>query len=274
MGNVSTAVAERQSQQPAQVSPQMVIKHTLEQFRPIIANLLAKTGVDEPTFVAQIANALRSTPTLLRCDPKTVLGAALKAAQLGLAPNDTRNLCWIIPYNDTAQFQMGYGGYLELARRAEPGVRFAGRAVYPNDRFDVDFGRDQPLQHTPAGALRLDRGGDAYLWYLHVRHPDGTQDVFTLDKQGVEYHRSFSKQANGQMWTNSYDAAALKSVVLDAKRWLPSSPQLTIAFAADEQTFNVTEMPTDDEAVAEASTPKAIDPVPDEHPADPAGGTT
>lgn len=218
----------------------------LNQYKPVFGALLARTGVDEPTFAAWIANACRTTPQLWQCDPNTILGAALKCAQLGLAPNDPRNLAWIIPYGNQAQFQMGYGGYLELCRRAVPGIKFAGRAVYPNDEFSVDYGAEQPLHHVPAVALRKERGGDAFLWYLHLRWPDGTQDVYSLDKEGVEYHRSFSKMKNGTMWDKSYDAAALKSVVLDAKRWLPTSTQLASAYAADDQVIQASAM-TDDE---------------------------
>lgn len=239
MSNVQQAVAERDNA-PARVTPQQAIKGTLDQYRPVIAKLLAGTGISEETFVAQVANACRAVPQLWECDPATVLGSALRAAQLGLAPNDARNLCWILPYNirgggKQAQFQLGYGGVMELARRAMPGIKFDGRPVFPNDEFDVDFGKPEPLTHRPAVVRAMGRGGDAFAWYVRAVYPDGSVQIHVLDKEGVEYHRQFSKQPDGQMWKNSYDAAALKSVVLDMKRWLPSSAQLVAAFASDER---------------------------------------
>lgn len=241
MGNISTAVAERDNA-PAKPEPQAVIKHTINTYRPVIAKLLTGTGISEETFVAQIANACRANPDLWGCQPETVLGAALKCAQLGLAPNDARNLAWIIPYGGKAQFQLGYGGVLELARRAVPGLRFDGRPVYPNDEFNVDFGMDPPMTHRPAVVRRMERGGDAYAWYVRAMFPDGSIQIHVLDKDGVEYHRGFSKMKNGGMWRDSYDAAALKSVVMDMKRWLPSSAQLVAAFGADERVIDVREV--------------------------------
>ena len=44
---------------------------------------------------------------------------------------------------------------------------------------------------------------------------------------------------NGTMWKDSYDAAALKSVVLDMKRWLPASTQLVAAIASDGEILDV-----------------------------------
>jgi recombination protein RecT len=236
--------ARRDDRAPATVTQQDGIKAILSQYRPVIGKLLARTDTPEETFVAQIGNALRSTPQLWACAPETVLGAALRCAQLDLPPNDGRNLAWIIPYRQNATFQLGYGGVIELARRAAPGLRIDGRPVYPNDIFDLDYGRQPPLKHKPAASRRppKDRGGDADAWYVRVTFPDGAEQVHLLDRAGVDYHRSFSQQPNGDMWTKSYDAAALKSVVLDMRRWLPSSPQFATAVAADDKVHDVRDM--------------------------------
>lgn len=226
---------------PAQRQARAVneIGRQLQTYSAPISRLLARTGVDDDTFRAQIVNAVRATPDLLGCSTETVIGAALRCAQLGLTPNDVRNLAWILPYGGKAQFQLGYGGVMELARRAVPGLKFDGHAVYPNDEFDLDYGRDEQLKHKPAVTFQKPRGGDAYAWWVRARYPDGTVQIHSLDKEGVEYHRSFSKQKDGLMWTKSYDAAALKSVVTDMKRWLPSSTELAIAFASDGEVIDV-----------------------------------
>lgn len=239
---------------PATVSQEDAIVAILRKYRPVVAKLLARTGTNEETFIAQIGNALRATPKLWSCEPETVLGAALRCAQLNLPPNDGNNLSWIIPYEDkragrrNATFQLGYGGVLELARRAVPGITFEGRPIYPNDVFDLDYGRTPPLKHRPAisrGRAGMTRGGEAIGWYVIARYPDGRELVHVLDRDGVEYHRSFSKQPDGEMWSKSYDAAALKSVVLDMKRWLPASRQLSEAIAADDQVHDVRQMAGD-----------------------------
>lgn len=237
MPTVTQAVATLRDNE---LKPQQAIRHGLDVWKPQIIKLLAGTGITEETFSAQIGNACRATPALLECDPATVIGAALKCAQLGLAPNDVRNLAWIIPYGRAAQFQIGYGGIMELARRAVPGLRFDGRPVYPNDEFDVDYGLAEPLKHRPAVVRKMDRGGDAYAWYVRAVYPDGSVQIHMLDKEGIEYHRKFSKvKSADSMWNTAYDAAALKSVVLDMKRWLPSSAQMVAALTSDEQVIDV-----------------------------------
>lgn len=253
MGQIEKAVTDRDNS-PARITPAQAIKQSLDRYRPVFTKLLQGTGVTEENFAAQIANACRATPALWRCEPETVLGAALRCAQLGLAPNDVRNLAWIIPYGTQAQFQIGYGGIMELARRAVPGLRFDGRPVYPNDEFDVDYGKAEPLIHRPSVARGMDRGGDAFAWYVRAVFPDGSVQIHLLDREGVEYHRSFSKVKNGGMWKDNYDAAALKSVVLDMKRWLPSSTQLVAAIASDDHIIDIGDVSGIDEMTVDAET--------------------
>ena len=207
----------------------------LTRYLPVFKKLLADTGISEETFAANIAQAYKATPKLDQCDVSSVLGAALRSAQLGLTPNDARSLAWVIPRGREATFQLGYGGIMELARRAVPGIKFDGRPVYPNDEFDIDYGANT-LTHKPD---LHDRGGPAYAWYVRATWPDGTVQIQMLDRAGVEYHKGFSKMGNAGMWKTSYDAAALKSCVIDLKRWLPASPQLAAAIAADGDTVRI-----------------------------------
>jgi recombination protein RecT len=241
---------------PAKADPRQVIRQTLDHYKPVVHKLLVGTGINEETFTAWVANAMRAAPKLWACEPATVLGATLRCAQLGLAPNDSRNLAWIIPYGRDATFQIGYGGVMELARRAVPGLRFDGRPVFPNDEFALDYGNVKPLTHIPAFVNRLERGGDAYAWYVKASFPDGSEQIHALDREGVEYHRSFSKTKNAGMWVDNYDAAALKSVVMDMKRWLPSSAQLAAGMASDETTMT----PEDVGEIDHYPTTEAVEP--------------
>jgi recombination protein RecT len=221
------------------------IKQELQTYRQNFRSLLERTDVSEVEFAAMVTNAVRDTKGLVNCAPTTIIGAALRCAQLGLAPNDGRNLAWIIPRGQQASFQLGYGGVMELARRAVPGIKFEGRAVYEADEFSIDYGSERPLTHKPSYATSK---GQAYAWYVLVTFPDGSQQVHHLDREGVEYHRAASQMKNSGMWRDNYDAAALKSVVMDMKRWLPSevwSPQLQSAVASDGATFDVREMEDD-----------------------------
>lgn len=281
---------------PAQLTPADAIVKITKQYEPVIARLLVGSGMEIETFTAMLSTTLRNTPDLWATQPSTWLAAALRCAQLQMPPNDGTNRTWIIPRGGKAVFQLGYGGVMELARRAVPGIKFDGREVYPNDLFEIDYGTGH-FRHVPyysrRGKVKTDPGGAAYLWYVKVSYPDGRQHVHVLDRNKVEYHRSFSQRAGGRgidMWKDSYNAAALKSVVVDMKRWLPASPTFQAAVAHDGGVLDVEQLTPAGELAPLDDEPKAIDvyqgdasddeiaegviepdePLPPEPPADPA----
>lgn len=247
---------------PQQVSPAEAIKRQLKKYEPIVERALP-THVNLDQFMSTILTCVRSDPNLLRVDPASLAAAAVKAAQLGLEPNDGRGLCAIIPYGREAQFQVMYKGAVELARRSGLVERVVARTVYENDEFDYEYGTgDEHLTHRP---VRTDRG-PSVLWYAIAWSPEGrVMDFVVLTRDDVEYHRSFSKQRNGNMWSNSYDAAARKTAVWELMKLLPQSTQLAQAMAADEKTVHL-----DDEGLVvidDDDRPEQIGEVYRDHPA-------
>lgn len=240
---MTSTLAEKADRSPAPqpVSTLVEVGRKLTTYQKVLADLLPDGNVDR--FRATVANALRKNPDLQKCSSDSILGSALRSAQLNLEPNDPRNLCHLVPYGRECTWQLGYGGVIELLRRAVPGVKVEGRAVFPNDEFDLSFDEGW-VKHRPHVVAQpgAGRGGDAYYWYVRVTYPDGSAHVHGLDKEGVEYHRSFSKMKDGQMWAKSYDAAALKSTVLDMRRWLPQSVELALALASDDQVIDIGEV--------------------------------
>ena len=77
---------------PARVTPQEAVGHVLNRYKPLVAKLLEGTGETEERFVATIGNACRVQPKLWGCEPETILGAALRCAQLALPDRKSTRL--------------------------------------------------------------------------------------------------------------------------------------------------------------------------------------
>jgi recombination protein RecT len=230
-----------------------VLRRRLEEYAPVIRRLLAPTGVEESTFLAWVANATRADPDKwAKVEPETLLGAALRCAQVGLAPNDGTSAAWIIPYGREATFQLGYRGVLELARRAVPGIRFEGHPVYPGDRFVVDYGNPGAFEHVPymARSPRRPRGGEPDRWYVVATWPEGARQIEVIDREEAERHRGYSRAPGGDLWAKSYDAAALKSAVWNMRRWLPDTPAMGRATLADGAVADVRDMADEPDELA------------------------
>lgn len=233
MGAVTKATEERAAA-PARVTPAQAIKQAVDQYAPVIARALP-SHVSEERFASTILTACRNDPNLMRCDPASIIGAAIRAAQLGLEPNDERGLCYLIPRGGKATFQLGYKGMAELGRRSGQVRRVAARTVYEHDEFDYQYGTiDEGIRHKPARSAR----GESIFWYAIAWDERGdVLDFVVLTREDVEYHRGFSAQPNGQMWAKSYDAAARKTAVRELFKLLPQSPEYAAAVAADGQAY-------------------------------------
>ena len=70
-----------------------------------------------PQFMTSIVNLYSSDPVLQKCEPMSVISAAMVAATLDLPVDKNLGYAWIVPYGNKAQFQLGYRGYVQLALR-------------------------------------------------------------------------------------------------------------------------------------------------------------
>lgn len=245
-----TTPARTASGPPAEVTPRQALTSVVRQNRTTIDRLLRPTGVDAETFVAQLDVAVRQTPALLGCDIDSVLGGMLQSARYGLAPNTDQNLSWILPRKvqgrQVAVWSLGYEGVIALAQRN--GVAFTGAAVFPGDLFVLDLACPETLSHVPAYARKPSRkrGEEAFVWWVRASYPDGRIFVHALDRGQVERdHRRHSDAPNSPMWTKWFDAGALKSVVKEMRKYLPTVPALASAMAAEGAVFDLQEMAQD-----------------------------
>src|SRR5213075_1989463 len=111
----------------------------LDRMRPQILTVLANPRhVDMIVRVAM--TAIQRNPALLDCDQRSLMGAIVQAAQLGLEPDDVRGLSYLVPYAKRVTLIPGYRGLMFLALQTE-GVRdIYARLVHAGDEFDVDYG--------------------------------------------------------------------------------------------------------------------------------------
>lgn len=80
-------------------------------------------GANGPRFISAIISAVNVNPALQECSNKSILSAALLGETLKLSPSPQLGQYYMVPFNDkakgkTAQFILGYKGYIQLALRS------------------------------------------------------------------------------------------------------------------------------------------------------------
>ena len=125
--------------------------NTIVNYKTSIGKFLnPRYGITPEDFIETCIRAVKENPKLLQCDPKSLFGAVLLSAEVGLKPNTSLQHSFIIPYKGQAKFQIGYKGLIEIMYRNPRVKQITARAVFENDEFDYGYGLKPYLNHKPA----------------------------------------------------------------------------------------------------------------------------
>lgn len=177
-------------------------------------------------------------PKLQVCTQKSVIGAVLNAALLGLSP--ALGECHFVPYRnrDTGQsecqFQPDYKGLITLARRSAQIQNIYADVVRQGDEFQVKSGLHRDLVHNPD----LDGGSDRALLFAYavVWYSNGSFDFEVMDRRQVDTARRKNlMQRNGAAgaWLEFEDEMWKKTVLRRLSKRMPKSDELATALATD-----------------------------------------
>jgi len=194
--------------------------------------LPAMIGKDR--FIRAAHSALNSSKDLANCTQNSFLGALMNSAQLGLEPNTPLGQAYLIPYGGKCQFQLGYKGMLELARRA--GVTVQVHEIKQNDKFEYQYGLNPDLKHTPI----LGDRGPTIGYYCIWKSKDGAFGFEVASKSDIEkFAKIKSKTYKDGPWQTDFDAMAKKTVIKQTLKYAPLSVELETALSADGSVKNV-----------------------------------
>lgn len=242
---------KNESRAVAQMRPKDQIAHLLDQKKGEIAKMLPRhLTVERLLKVAQIAAT--TTPALAKCDIPSLVGAIGQCAQMGLEPNTVLGHAYLVPFNtkrkdvngnerwvNSVQVIVGYKGLIDLARRSGQIISIAAHEVCENDKFELVYGLDEKLTHTPAmgergevvgfyAVAKLTGGGHAFE-FMSRHQIEEIRDASQGYQQAVKY----KKQATSP-WGAHFVEMGRKTVIRRLAKFLPLSIEFQTAVAMDE----------------------------------------
>lgn len=213
------------------------IEALLQKHGPEIALVLPEHVTCERLMRIALSE-VRRNPRLGQCNAASLLGAIFTCAQLGLEPGGTLGHAYLIPYRDECQFQIGYKGMIELARRSGKIQTISARCVYQNDSFDYSFGLNEDLVHRPANGER----GELTHAYAVAKLKDGGVQFEVMDRLELEdvrdgsqgYQTAIKYNKTDTPWISSFDEMCRKTVIRRLFKYLPVSVEIAKAASLDE----------------------------------------
>jgi recombination protein RecT len=201
-------------------------QHILGKMQSEIQRALPK-HLSGDRFARIALTQIRSNPSLLNAlatpeGKASLLGALMQAAQLGLEPG-VMGGCYLIPYGKQVQFQLGYRGMIDLARRSGHVKTIYAMDVREADEFSLTFGVDGGLRHAPC--LKGERG--AVMGYYAFAELEGGayQYTYMTHAEVDRIRKTYSKGTSGP-WFTEFDEMAKKTVIKRLFKMLPVSIEI------------------------------------------------
>jgi recombination protein RecT len=236
---------------------------TIVNYKTSIGKFLnPRYGITPEDFIETCIRAVKENPKLLQCDPKSLFGAVLLSAEVGLKPNTSLQHSFIIPYKGQAKFQIGYKGLIEIMYRNPRVKQITARAVFENDEFDYGYGLKPFLNHKPA---RKDKGR---LECVYATCLVDNEPIFVVvEKAELDAIRQISQTIDSKFspynnGTDVHNWMEIKAGVKALSKLIPTSNNVEMAKAVEyDSKFEggarvLVEIPTNPNEVVE---PKLVD---------------
>jgi recombination protein RecT len=187
---------------------------------------------------------------LQKCDPNSIMSAAFVAASFDLPIDSNLGFSAIVPYKTSAQFQMMYKGFIQLAVRTGQYKGMNAAEVYEDELVSYNpITKEAAFVSVFPKDSQRNRGEKEkivgyYAWFELV---NGFKQSLFMNVDEIENHAKQYSQAYGydlrekkraSKWSTDFDAMAKKTVIkLLLSKWGILSIDMQRALTVDQEVY-------------------------------------
>lgn len=197
------------------------------------------------TFASSIIAIGNGSPAMRRCEPMSIVSGAMLAATLQLQIIPTLGQCYLIPYGNKVQVQVGYLGLLQLCMRSGQFKRILAVPVHKGelvsgDEFNEDWTFDTSKKESD----------EVIGFYAKFELINGFVKAAYWTVEKVKAHATKFSQAfrsgKGSPWQSDFEAMACKTVLKSILKYAPKSVEMQKALDFDQAVAKTTARNADD----------------------------
>ena len=231
--------------------PKFSVAIKSEAYQNLINNTL-RDSKRANRFIANIMTAVSANPTLQECEASTILSAGLLGETLNLSPSPQLGQFYLVPFNDknkgkTAQFQLGYKGYIQLAIRSGYYKKLNVLAIKKDELIKYD-----PLNEEIEVELIEDdevrENAETIGYYAMFEYENGFRKTLYWSKKKMHQHALKYSQGyrsdvrnNTQytFWSKDFDGMAYKTMLRQLiSKWGIMSIDMQEAYTKDQSVID------------------------------------
>lgn len=216
-------------------------------------------------FITGVTSAVSTNPALAECTNESIFNGALLGETLNLSPSPQLGQYYLVPYKKyrkgtkeiesiTAQFQLGYKGYIQLAIRSGQYKKINVIEVREGEFVDYDIFNEEYV-FNPIKDYDTRKSSKVIGYYAMFEYLNGFKKALFMTKEEMldhadTYSSAFSKIAyqdliDGKIpekdmwkyssfWYKNFDEMAKKTMIRQLiSRWGIMSVEMQKAFEAD-----------------------------------------
>jgi recombination protein RecT len=164
-----------------------------------------------PAAMANLAIMVNNSAALSKCQPMTIISAAVIAATLKLPLDPNLGYAYVIPYGDKAQFQVGAKGFTQLAWRTGQYktlnvVEVCEGELVSHDKFRGEYILDESKKTSDKII--------GYYAFFKLINGGEKGDFWSVDKITKHANRFSQMYKRGSgLWKDDFDGMAKKTVM-------------------------------------------------------------
>ena len=206
-------------------------------------------GKDGQRFISAIISATTTNPALQECSNQSILSAALLGESLKLSPSPQLGHYYLVPFNDnkkgkSAQFQLGYKGYIQLAIRSGQYKKLNVMAIKEGELEYFD-----PLNEDIKINLMVENWDErentpTIGYYAFFELVNGFRKAIywskaQMESHAVKYSPGYRAKKGYTFWEKDFDQMAYKTMLRQLiSKWGIMSIELQTAFEGDMAIIN------------------------------------
>lgn len=189
--------------------------------------LEAILGKRSDAFANSIINVVKGSSALQSCNEDSIMSAAFIAATMNLPIDPSLGFAAIVPYKQSAQFQLMYRGLIQLCIRSGQYARIHCTEVYKDEiKFynpltgEVKFNDPETFQLRYSG--KVDKTGDIAGFYAYFKLVSGFENERYMTMAEVmghakkfskAYQYDLSKKTSSSVWSTDPISMGQKTVL-------------------------------------------------------------
>ena len=204
------------------------------------ARIQEMLGRKPDAYITSVLQVLSSNAMLVDVNAETITGAVFTACALNLPLNNNLGLAYIVPFKGSAQLQIGYKGFIQLAQRTGQIKSINAIAVYDTDTEESALKRltsilPQKVEGNVIGYVARLETITGFEAHVSMTNDELEQHA---DKYSQTYKSAKSKGKTYSVWHQNWDAMCKKTVIKGLMKYCPMSVELQQAIESDQGVIN------------------------------------